>query len=467
MEEKTPGRRKQKNNSLIFLLAGGFILILAVSMAALTAKTPVKGGNNEGNTSVPQTAQGEIAQLTAVIAGRDEAKAEFTLRSITDGQDISLRFTEGSALLDKYGKNILPGSLKTGEIVEAAYDKDTSVIASLKIWDKAWRYEGISNWSVNREEGRFTIADRLYRYSDFLFITRDGKSRTLEELDSTDELIALGVDKMIYSIIVTKGHGTLRFMEYDDFLGGTVYIGKKEVLPVEEDMVVTVREGEYEITMEKGSLTGTKTVQVLPDKETEVDMGEFKKPPIQTGRVTFHITPPGAELYLDDLLVSYDDPVEVEYGEHSMKVTLGGYKPYTGTLNVNEEEKDIFIKLAASDNSGESTAEEDEDGTGENNGEVQSGTDSSDTDSGSDNTDTEGDTSSGTKNYVYIQTPEDASVYVNGEFKGIVPVSFPKTAGQLYITFIQSGYDTKTYTVEVKDDKEDVELNFPDMVSSQ
>ncbi|SHO52968.1 PEGA domain-containing protein [Anaerocolumna xylanovorans DSM 12503] len=477
-----PVKKKQKSNSFIFLLIGGFILILIVSLATMLPKTPVKGdGSDTVQNTADQAAKGNESQLIAVITGRDDMMPGFTLRNIEDGQDLSLTLTGGSAVMDKYGKNVVADSLKIGDLAEVTYDADTSIIISLKLWDQAWRYEGIKNWSVNTEEGTFTIADRLYKYPDYLLITREGKSLTLNDLDKTDELMAIGYEKNVYSILVTKGHGTLRFEDYGDFLGGTVYIGKKEILPIEENMVVTVREGDYDITMEKGSFSGTKTVTVLPDKETEVNMGEFKKPPVKTCKVNFHITPLGAELYIDNLLVFYDNPVDIEYGEHDIKVSLGGYKTYTGTLETEEEEKDIFIKLVESDNkSEESSASENGSDTNSGSGNTDStdtntngtntnGANNSSTDTGSSNTSSNGTTSdNGSTNYVYIQSPDGASVYVNGEFKGIAPVSFPKTtAGQLYITFIQSGYETKTYTVEVKNDGEDTKLNFPALEASK
>lgn len=493
MEEKKSVKRKQKSNNFIFLLVGGFLLILIVSLSTLSSKMSVKSDIPEAEqNTTDKTAKGKGSRLTAIITGRDDMMPGFTLRNMEDGQDLNLSLPKGAAVMDKYGKNVTADSLRIGDIAEVSYDSAANSIISLKLWDKAWRYEGIQNWDVNTEEGGFTIADRLYQYPDYLFVTRDGKSLSLDDLDKTDELMAIGYDKTIYSIIVTRGHGTLRFEDYGDFLGGTVYIGKKEVLPVEEDMVVTVREGDYDITMEKGDFTGTKTVTVLPDKETPVNMGEFKKPPVKTCRVTFHITPPGAELYLDDLLVSYKDPIDLEYGNHTIKVKLGGYKAYTGTLTAEEEEKDIFVKLVEeNNNSEESSAKEDKpaSGTTGSGNNSSSGTNSSGTNSSGSNssgTGSTGSNSSGTtsgssssgnnsgtsntnaKNYVYIDSPDGASVYVNGEFKGIAPVSFPKaTNGQLYITFIQSGYDTKTYTVEVKDDGEDLKLNFPALETSR
>jgi hypothetical protein len=483
LEDKRPIKRKQKSNSFIFLLFGGFLLIMIVSLAALLPKSPDENSSyDNGQKTTEDTRTENEKEVTAIITGRDDMMPGFYLRDINDGQDFSLTLTEGSVIMDKYGKNVMADSLKIGDLAEISYDGDSNSIVELKLWDKAWRYEGIQNWSAGPGEGSFTIADRLYQYPDYLFVTSEGKKLTLNDLDKSDELMAIGYEKTIYSILVTKGHGTLRFKDYGDFLGGTVYIGKREVLPIIEDMTVTIREGDYDITMEKDGFTGTKSVSVLPGKETEVNMGEFKKPAPQTGKVTFHISPLGAQLYVDDLLVSYDIPIDIEYGDHSIKATLGGYKEYTGTLKVKEEEKDIFIKLVETDNTKEeSSAQENSQtgsgkdgtnnsGTNSNSNNNNTGSNSNSTGNGSsDNSTDNGSNTSQTssKNYIYIQSPDGASVYVNGEFKGIAPVSFPKTTtGQLYITFIQSGYDTKTYTVEVKNDGEDDKLNFPALEAS-
>jgi hypothetical protein len=471
LEENRTFKRKQKNNTFLYLLIGGFLLILIISLTSLLPKSPVESKDNGKNGNAVQQPEGEKIVMPAIIVGKDINSGKYTLRGISDGQDINLSFIDSSISLDKYGKNVTAEKLKVGEMVEATYNKETSEIISLQIWDKAWRYQGISNWGLDGEDGSIRIADKYYQYADYLLITRDGEELTLEELDTTDELLAVGYEKKIYSLIVTKGHGTLKFTDYEDFIGGTAYIGKRAVLAVEEDMVVTVREGEYEITLEKGRLTGTKTVKVVPEEEVEVNMGEFKLPPVQTAMVTLHVSPEGADLYVDGKEVSYTEAIELDYGKHSIKATLGGYKEYSGIIDVQEEEKELYIKLAAADNSSEESTAGEENPAGEENSNTDSGnngtsTDTDNTNNNGNNSNNSGNTGGTSKKYVYIQTPEGASVYVNGEFKGIAPVSYPKTTGQQYITLIQSGYNTKTYTVEVKDDGEDVKLNFPGMEAS-
>ncbi len=64
---------------------------------------------------------------------------------------------------------------------------------------------------------------------------------------------------------------------------------------------------------------------------------------------------------------------------------------------------------------------------------------------------------------IYIQNPSGVSVYLNGEFKGISPVSFQKVIGSHVLTFIKQGYKTKSYTINIADDGLDTYISLPDL----
>ncbi len=64
---------------------------------------------------------------------------------------------------------------------------------------------------------------------------------------------------------------------------------------------------------------------------------------------------------------------------------------------------------------------------------------------------------------ITIAEPMGAAVYLDGTFKGTAPCSFPKSIGTHTITLSMSGYTTKSYTVEIANDYENVEWKFPAM----
>ena len=67
---------------------------------------------------------------------------------------------------------------------------------------------------------------------------------------------------------------------------------------------------------------------------------------------------------------------------------------------------------------------------------------------------------------VHIDAPENVEVYLDGNYVGISPCSFKKTSGSHVITLRKSGYETRSYTVQVDEEKKDVSYSFVDLVAS-
>ncbi len=62
---------------------------------------------------------------------------------------------------------------------------------------------------------------------------------------------------------------------------------------------------------------------------------------------------------------------------------------------------------------------------------------------------------------IHVEAPSGASVYFDGEYMGVAPVSFQKVSGEHTIIFKQSGYETKTYTVTISDTMADCHYSYP------
>lgn len=499
---KNKEHKKNKKGWFPFLLFGAFFVILVATVLSVVAGSPTKttysgktpqnmDNSKEEDTGVP---------VLAVLKEIDAGASTMTLLDTVKGQDIIVNYTGASNIIDKYDKVIAASQLAIGEMVDAYYDRNTAVLSKLQISNRAWEYKGVTKWSLDEAQGSFGIIDSKYKLPPELVVEKEGKLLTIKDLDEKDELVVKGVDRKVWSIQVIKGHGTIRFEDYADFVGGTVYIGNKEILPIEEDMSITAQEGTYKITMEKGSLKGSKELKVEPFLENVLNMGEFKLPPVEKGKVAFHITPEGADLYINDELTDYNKDLELVYGKYTVKAALGGYVDYNGTLEVDGPTKTVTIDLSDSRNTGDDTGSNENNSNNSNdnsnsnnsnnnysnnnsNGNNNSNNNSSDNNNNNNNNinnnpvdNNTSATDSNTKdtkdtNYnevkadqnIYIQDPEGASAYFDGQFKGTVPVSFPKVTGTHYVTLILSGYQTKTYTVEIRNDGEDVNLSFSEL----
>jgi hypothetical protein len=471
--------KKKLTGMFPILFCCAFLIIACVTVVTATSKNPSKkvGLDSSTETMEEDTAEEDKPVLTVLKEVNDIDKT-MTLLNPQNGEEIILTYSGGTEIYDKYKQVIAASQLTIGEIVEASYSEQQAKLNKLQISSKAWEYQGVNNWTMDLTMKVFTIAESKYQYSKNLVVVNQGQLSDILGLNNKDELTVKGYDREIWSILVTKGHGIIQFEDYKDFVGGTAYIGNDQILPVTSDMSVEVQEGSYDVTLEKESLTGTKHVVVEANQDVTVNMGEFKMPVKKTGLVNFSITPKGADLYIDDQLVSYEKAVKLEYGQHSIKVALGGYSTYAGDIEVGSASQTLSIGLVEAQDSSDTNSSDKEDtdnstdGSGNNskngNG-SSSGTDGNADQSIEDKNETDDTkTAEKTNQYVLILEPVGASVYFEGaDYKGEVPVTFPKIVGTYHITLIKSGYVTETHTVEFKDDGKSVTLRYDNMVKME
>ena len=69
---------------------------------------------------------------------------------------------------------------------------------------------------------------------------------------------------------------------------------------------------------------------------------------------------------------------------------------------------------------------------------------------------------------MYIDSPEDAEIYIDGIYVGISPTIVTKpAAGAHVVTLSRNGYVTKSYTISVAADDKDVTLSFSELIEDR
>lgn len=477
MKNDKQGNDFNKNRKYIPFVI--LIAMVALVISVITGEADTNGGQKQQTdmvTAAGLSTKEQVAydrQILGVVKSIDTNKKSITLYNIDGNDEILLYYNGTTSIKDKYDQEITMSQLTVGEMVDVYYLLDNNIVG-INISKDSWEYKKVGNLVINNDKKMLTISERNYQFTENLIIASEGQLINLIDLSVKDELTLKGVDSKVYSIIVTKGHGYVRFSNYDDFIGGTLEIGNDNMIAISKDMLVVVREGDYKLTMESEGLTGSKLIRVLRDQEIVVDMGEFRKEAPQVGKVEFTVIPDGADLYVDGKEVDYSEPIELKYGEHTVKVSLSGYEDFTGTITVDESSMQFFIALAEptvteeeSDASNSSSTN-----SGSNNSSNSSNSNSSNSSNSSNDDESleeevnNADTSNNSvdsDHKIYVQTPIGASVYWNGQLMGTAPVNFTKQVGSYTISLSADGYETISYPVIIADDGEDVYLNFPSL----
>lgn len=373
---------------------------------------------------------------TAVIKKINKQDQAITFYNIIRGKNYTLTYDGTTKLYDKYGGSVSMEQVDEGDIVEITFLKEKKRLASLQKSDECFVLEDVTNFSIDEKTKEIMVGSNIYRYEEDLFVFSNGKPAEIMDINTVDSLCIQGIDHTVYSIAVDKGHGYLRLKNDEYFWGGWIEVGQTIIRPIEEDMLLIVPEGKYDVLLSMEGVSATKKVTIKRDRETELDIGDLKKEDLRKfGTLIFAVTPDTASVYIDGEQVDISAPVEVEYGIHQMMAKAEEYQTVIQYIKVGQESATIQVTMEK--------ATEDS---------VSSNTVS--------NTTTESDAASTNGSKITISSPIGAEVYMDGSYIGIAPVSVKKTMGVHVITLRQKGYETRSYTINITDITNDENMSF-------
>lgn len=377
---------------------------------------------------------------TAMIKRINKQDQTITFYNLFRAKNYTLNYDGTTALYDKYGSALTLEQVDEGDIVEITFLKEKKALASLQKSDESFLLEDVTNFSIDERAKEMKIGDSTYRFEEDLFIFSDGEQVEIMDINQVDTLRVQGIDHTVYSVYIDKGHGYLRLKNDEYFRGGWIEVGKSIIMPIEEDMLLIVPEGKYDVLLSTKGISTSKRVTIKRDKETELDVGDLKKEEDQKkyGNLIFVVSPEDASVYIDGQAVDISLPVQAEYGIHQLMAKADGYQTVMQYIKVAEENATLQIEL------------EEDDGT------------SASSNSVSDNDVT---TTSGGK--ITIDAPVRVEVYVDGSYVGIAPCSFQKTVGVHVITLRQEGYETRSYTINVTNVSTNENMSFSALVKEE
>ncbi len=426
-------------------------VLLGCAMLLIVAAFTSCGLQKKNRKSQPAASAKAEQTYRGIVVENDTAQRQLLLRELDSDVIDTFLYGAASVITDKYEEEIAGEDVTQGMILDVAVQRDNTKIVTAKVPEEVWEYQEVSKFSFSSDDNMLEMAGTRYKYTDGTFLSSGDSEISIMDVNEHDVLTIRGIGIYVYSVVKTSGHGYIRLKNYSDFVGGMAVLGDQDIIPITENMLITAAEGSYRLSLSKRGITATKNVTVRSDKETEVDFSNYKAAVSNVGEVTFEIAPDGAELTINRTVVNYSKPIVLNYGKYSIKVSLTGYEEYTGVLDVEEPSKTVRIDLI------EQVAKaKDKDESSKTSKPAASAQDD-------DNTITRQIDSGHT---ITVAEPAGVEVYLDNVYKGLAPCTFTKVIGTQTITLSDTGYVTKTYSVDILDDGKDVSLSFADLVEA-
>lgn len=400
---------------------------------------------------------------TAVVLSTDLDNKAVTFINMDTGKQYTLYYDGTTYVKDKYDGPMTISQIKAGDVVDVTFLKGKKKLASIKRSPEAWVYDGVYNYDLAGANKTASIGSQTYSLPDSAVVLSEGRRVEAGEVVSQDVVTISGIDHKIYSVNVDKGHGYLRLKNDQPLLGGWIEVGNSVIRPITEDMLLTVPEGSYQVVLSNKNVGCVKEITVERDKEVVLDVSDLEIAEDAVGKILFTVEPESAKVSVDGKPVDISKAVELKYGIHQIQAEADGYDTLVKHIQVGSEYATISFKLEESRKNDSENSISSNTTTADQNPWQDTMDSSQNYDSISNNTLSslsENALGSSNNNKVYVDSPKGVEVYLDGNYVGIAPVRFTKTAGRHEITLKKTGYKTKTYTIYLENNKEDETYSF-------
>lgn len=423
----------------------------------------------------------------ALVVKKDTQAQTIQFQNLSTGKRYTLSYDGATKILDKYDQALSLEQIETGSIVDAKFYKPKKMLASIKIPKDCINFSNIDQYKLDIANGKITVGQTTYDFNSNIVVISGEEEAQLMDVNQMDVISVWGYNNQIYGINIERGHGYLRLQNDTYFVGGWIEAGQSVIKKITEDMLLTVPEGKLTVSVNNKGSSATQTIDFVRNQEMVWDLGDVEITRIQTGKIVFTLNPANAKVTIDGKNVDASKPVELEYGIHQMTVTADGYDAVAQYIKVAEPSANVSVELEKSEDSDEESETSQESSSQESptaaateeklvetskdkkesEDEETPDTSQSEEQSSQAVDKTESKTSSQTPSTsykVHIDSPTGVEVYLDGNYIGVAPVDFAKTAGNYVVTLRKTGYQSRSYTLQIDDEDKDVTYSFSDLM---
>ncbi|MBR4544067.1 MAG: PEGA domain-containing protein [Lachnospiraceae bacterium] len=502
MKKQGTGRKKRNRRrvSPVYVIAVMILSLLLFSIAIYLLHDAFKEENgapasNEGYADtgfIPAVAGNYDSVDTAAVVGRDTENQTITFLNPELGKRYTLNYDGATVFTNKYGQGIALSQLENGTMVDVTFMHMRKRLNTLQVSTAGFSIKDIENFKPENGGRSVVINGERYSIAESAAVILPSGTGEMMDISIADNIRVCGLEHTIYSINVDRGHGYLRLENTAAFEGGWIQLGDALVYQITKDMFIPVPTGNYTAYISKDGVSGEEALKVSDGAEISMDLSKYQTEPLYGG-IIFTVTPQNANVYLDGEKADITDEVELSYGLHQMVVTAQGYETVSRYIRVAEPHATLGVTLVSD---GSPTASPDspaptpalgtasENSASDNSASENSASQNSvsvDTAVSANTVPTATPTSTPDVNvtptptsasnvvtpgvyYVTIESPEGVEVYLDGTYLGISPVKFEKKAGTYVITLRKNGCQTRSYTISVDAEKENVSYSFSELL---
>ena len=162
----------------------------------------------EGNSTSSDKTDNNIC----IIQELNMLEENITVYNIVTNRVMRYKYSLATRFLDKYGQESSSLNFTPGTAVVLGDKLPTNALSVVKMSDKTWKQDGVTNYTISPENHKMTIGSAEYQFNDNICVYSGAQSISILSVGKSDTLTVVGKDNNILSIAVTTGHGYIQFI---------------------------------------------------------------------------------------------------------------------------------------------------------------------------------------------------------------------------------------------------------------
>ena len=166
---------------------------------------------------------------TAILVERDEEENRLTFLNLDLGRRYTLSMDGTTRLYDKYGEAISIAQIQKGDIVDITFLKSKKHLTTMQLSAQSWTYTDVAWYKFDALRGEVTIGEEAFKLTSNTQYLSGGRNIELMDLNAADILSFQGIGSQVLSVCVERGHGYLRLVNGEKFVGGWIEVGQEQI----------------------------------------------------------------------------------------------------------------------------------------------------------------------------------------------------------------------------------------------
>lgn len=369
------------------------------------------------------------SNILGTIVGIDQQVIE--IFDVNKKQYVKATIESTTRVTDAYEKIMPSSTLEVGDVVELIYEPQNDNLVGISIAKEVWEKQDLKKFQIDRSNRTIKIGSRVYAFTDHTLIrNKQGEEVNIHDIGDYDSLTIKGIDKSIYSIQVVKEQGYIK-LDGLPLYEGRVEVDTKRHISLSQSLPpIPVSEGAHKVVIQMAGYEPLVQEVEVTEGETLVITAENAEKSYTTLHVQVLNEDLDYQVKVADTTYKKDEPIRVLSGRYLVKIMAKGYKTWSSHMILEDQAVGIQITFV-------------EDGEAEVVVGEQGGQDSGDSQDEED------------YSMTLATDPDNAKVYINGEYKGQTPYKTELEVGEYLITFEKEGYQTYKTNILI-DNSDDV-----------